>query len=184
MSGEMRTSVDIDAGPEFVWAVLTDVRAYPEWTPLILSAEGTFAPDGGLTFTFPPFSSLLRATVPGRVLEVTPLRRLRYVLRFGRWGMPGLLDTEHMLTIERRDGGVRLWMELRFSGLLLPMMTRSLNRERAPAFGPMPATLKARIEGLRPEDQSASGTSTGISGPSCAPSSSSRSSPDQKLPGS
>jgi len=192
MTGEMRTSVDIDATPELVWEVLTDVPAFPEWTPLITKAGGTFAPGGGLTFTFPGFNPLLRTTVPGKVLEVTPLRRLRYVLRFGRFGIPGLLDSEHMLTIEHRDGGVRLWMELRFRGLLLPLMTRSLNRERAPAFGPMPATLKARIEGMQATrtegrasaDQSASGTSTGISGPSLAPWSSSRSSPDQKLPGS
>src|SRR3954453_4516648 len=155
MTGQLRTSVDIDATPDLVWEVLTDVRAYPEWTPLILSAEGTFAPDGGVSFTFPPFSSLLRSTVPGRVLEVTPLRRLRYVLRFGKWGIPGLLDSEHMLTIERRDGGVRLRMELRFRGVVLPVMTRSLNRERAPAFGPMPATLKARIEGIQTARQSA-----------------------------
>ena len=33
MTGEMRTSVDIDATPELVWEVLTDVPAYPEWTP-------------------------------------------------------------------------------------------------------------------------------------------------------
>jgi hypothetical protein len=149
MSGEMRTSVDIDAGPELVWEVLTDVPAYPEWSPLLTRAEGTFAPGGGVTFTFPPLTALIRTTVPAKVLEVTPLRRLRYVLRFGRFGMPGLLDSEHMLTIERRDGGVRLWMEMRFRGLLLPLMTRSLNRERAPAFGPMPATLKARIERMQ-----------------------------------
>jgi hypothetical protein len=148
-TGELRTSVDIDATPELVWEVLTDVPAYPEWTPLVTKATGTFAPGGGLTFTFPPYNPLLRAGVPGKVLEVTPLLRLRYVLRFGRLGIPGLLDSAHMLTIERRDGGVRLWMEMRFGGLLLPMMTRSLNRERAPAFGPMPATLKARIEGMQ-----------------------------------
>ena len=44
---------------------------------------------------------------------------------------------------------MRLWMAIRFSGLLLPLLTRSLNRNRAPAFGPMPATLKARIEQLQ-----------------------------------
>jgi hypothetical protein len=149
MTGELRTSVDIDATPDLVWEVLTDVRAYPEWTPLIIKAEGSFAPGGGLSFTFPPYSALLRSTVPARAVEVTPYRRLRYVLRFGKLGIPGLLDTEHMITMEKRNGGVRLWMEIRFRGLLLPLMTRSLNRERAPAFGPMPATLKARIERMQ-----------------------------------
>ena len=149
MTGELRTSVDVDAPAELVWEVLTDVPAYPEWTPLITRAEGSFDGGGQVSFSFPRMNALLRTTVPARVLEVTPRRRLRYVLRFARLGIPGVLDTEHILTIAPRDGGVQLWLEMRFRGLLLPAMTRSLNRERAPAFGPMPAALKARIEGMR-----------------------------------
>jgi len=149
MTGQLRTSVDIEATPELVWEVLTDVPAYPEWSPLITSAEGSFTAGGRVAFSFPRMNALLRTTVPARVLEVTPRRRLHYVLRFARLGIPGLLDTEHMLTIVPRDGGVQLWLEMRFRGLLLPALTRSLNRDRAPAFGPMPAVLKARIEGMR-----------------------------------
>src|SRR5215210_5255347 len=99
MTGELRTSVDIDAPAELVWEVLTDVAAYPEWSPLITSAEGTFADGGRVSFSFPRMNALLRTTVPALVLEVTPRRRLRYVLRFARLGIPGLLDTEHILTI-------------------------------------------------------------------------------------
>jgi hypothetical protein len=149
MSGVLRTSIDIDATPELVWEVLTDVPGYPEWSPIIISAEGTFADGGRVSFSFPPTNPLLRTTVPATVLEVTPGRRLRYKLRFGRLGIPGLLDTEHAMTIVGQDSGVRVWLELQFRGLLLPMMTRSLNRDRAPAFGPLPTALKDRIEGLR-----------------------------------
>ena len=53
------------------------------------------------------------------------------------------------MTVVEQDGGVRLWLEIRFRGLLLPLLTRSLNRDRAPAFGPVPALLKARIEELQ-----------------------------------
>jgi len=154
MASELRTSIDIQARPELVWEVLTDVAAYPEWSPLVTSAEGTFAQGDRVVFHFPPLNALIRTTVPATVLEVTPCRRLRYTLRFARLGMPGLLDTEHILTIAPHDGGVRLWLEMQFRGLLLPLMSRSLNRDRAPAFGPMPAALKDRIEGMqaaRPE---------------------------------
>jgi hypothetical protein len=149
MIGEHRTSIDIDATPELVWEVLTDVPAYPEWCPLITGAAGTFADGGPVSFTFPRMNALLRTTVPAKVLEVTPCRRLRYVLRFARLGVPGLLDVEHTVTLALQDGGVRLWEEMRFLGLLLPLMARSLNRDRGPALGPMPAALKARIEGMR-----------------------------------
>ncbi|TFV91246.1 SRPBCC domain-containing protein [Blastococcus sp. CT_GayMR16] len=149
MIGEHRTSIDIDATPELVWEVLTDLPAYPEWCPLVTGAEGTFALGGRVSFTFPPMGALLRTTVRATVLEVTQCRRLRYLLRFARRGVPGLLDVQHTVTIDLQDDGVRLWEEMRFRGLLLPLMTRSLNRDSGPAVGAMPAALKNRIEGRR-----------------------------------
>jgi hypothetical protein len=143
----MRTSIDLDATPERVWEVLTDVPAYPDWTPMLTSAEGAFAEGGRVVFGFPPLHPLLRSTVPVRVLEVTPGRRLRYLFRFGRLGIPALLDAEQTSTIDPRGGGVRLWLELQVRGVLLPLMVRSLSPDETPGFGPMPAALRARIEG-------------------------------------
>jgi hypothetical protein len=146
MTGQLRTSIDVAATPERAWQVLTDVAAYPLWAPALTGAAGAFADGGRVTFRFPPGFLLLRSTVPARVLEVIPCRRLRFGLRFARLGMPGLLDTEHTLTIDPQDDGVRLWLEIRFRGLLLPIMRRKLNRDRVPTFGTLPAALKARIE--------------------------------------
>jgi uncharacterized protein YndB with AHSA1/START domain len=148
MTSELRTSIDIDATPERVWEVLTDVPGYPEWTPGLTSATGTFAAGDRVVFGFSPMHVLLRTTVPATVLEATPCRRLRYTLRFARLGMPSLLDTEHTSTIELREGGVQLWLELRVRGLLLALMIHSLSPHETPTFGPMPAALKARIEGM------------------------------------
>ena len=147
MTAELRTFVDIDATPERVWQVLTDLSAYPQWNPFVTSAEGAFAVDGRLSFTVPPTNALLRVTLRPTVVEVTPCRRLRFRLRFAKLGIPGLFDSEHTLTISAQDGGVRLWEEARFSGLLVPLMTRSLNRDRSPAFAAMNDALKARVEG-------------------------------------
>jgi uncharacterized protein YndB with AHSA1/START domain len=149
MAGELRTSVDVEATPELVWQVITDVPAYPQWAPVLTRAEGTFADGGRVTLHFPPGQPLLRTTVPARVLEVTPCRRLRFALRLARLGVPGMLDTDHTMTIDERDDGVRLWLQIRFAGLLLPLLTRSLNRDRAPEFGPVAELLKTRIERLQ-----------------------------------
>jgi uncharacterized protein YndB with AHSA1/START domain len=149
MAGELKTSVDVDATPEVVWEVITDVPAYPQWAAVLTGAEGSFADGDRVTLHFPPGNPLLRTTVPARVLEVTPCRRLRFALRLARLGTPGLLDTDHTMTIAERDGGVRWWLQIRFGGLLLPLLTRSLNRDRAPAFGPMPELLTRRIEQLQ-----------------------------------
>jgi len=149
MAGELKTSVDVDATPEVVWEVITDVPGYPQWAAVLTGAEGSFGDGGQVTLHFPPGNPLLRTTVSARVLEVTPCRRLQFGLRLARLGTPGLLDTEHTITLTPQDGGVRRWMAIRFSGLLLPLLTRSLNRTRAPAFEPMPTRLKERIERLQ-----------------------------------
>lgn len=35
----VESSIDIDAAPERVWAVTTDIERWPEWTPTVQSAE-------------------------------------------------------------------------------------------------------------------------------------------------
>jgi hypothetical protein len=43
----LTASVDIEATPDQVWGVLTDLHAYPEWNPFVTSATVT-SPDGRL----------------------------------------------------------------------------------------------------------------------------------------
>jgi hypothetical protein len=151
MTAELRTFVDIDATPERVWEVLTDVPAWPQWNQFITSAEGTFVVGRRLSLSIPPLNALLRMTLRLTVLEVTPCRRLRFRLRLARLALPGLFDADHTLTITSHGGGgVRLWEDARFRGLLVPLLTRYLNRDKLPAFNATNAALKTRIEGRRP----------------------------------
>jgi hypothetical protein len=150
VTAELTTFVDIDAPPERVWDVLTDVPAYPTWNPFVVSAEGEFAVGQRLALRLPPLAAAFRVTLRPTVVEATPHRRLQFRLRLARLGIPGLFDSEQTLTITPRDGGVRLWEQARFSGLLVPLLTRSLNRDRSQAFSDMNAALKARIEGRSP----------------------------------
>jgi hypothetical protein len=150
MTAELRTFVDIDATPERVWQVLTDLPAYPQWNPFITRAEGTFAVGGPVSFSLSPLNALLRRTLQPTVVEVTPCRRLRFQLRLVRLGVPGLFQTDHTATIDPHDGGVRLWEDVRFQGLLVPLVARSLNRNGALAFDAMNAALKTRVEGMQP----------------------------------
>jgi hypothetical protein len=143
MSRQLASAIDIDAGPARVWQVLTDLGAYPEWNPFIVRAEGRVQPGARLTLRMQPATGRA-TTVRPTVLEATEGSRLRWR---GRLVVPGLMDAEHVFTIEPRDGGrVRLRQDERFSGVLVPLVARVLERGTLPAFLAMNEALKRRVE--------------------------------------
>jgi hypothetical protein len=147
MAKQLQAQVDIQASPDRVWEVLTDFAAYSQWNPFITQAHGTarvgerltnrMQPVGGRAITFRP-----------TVLEADPGQRLRWL---GRMLAPGIFDGEHTFTIQRLgDGKVRLVQQEQFSGLLAPLMARSLDRHTLPGFELMNQALKRRAEHPQP----------------------------------
>jgi hypothetical protein len=136
-------SVDIEARPERVWQVLTDLQAYPEWNPFILRADGRIQAGEGLTLRMRPVGGRA-ATLRPTVLKATEPTHLRWK---GRLVLPKILDADHEFRIEALpDGRTRLTQDEHFSGLLAPVMARSLDRRTLPAFAAMNAALKERAE--------------------------------------
>jgi uncharacterized protein YndB with AHSA1/START domain len=45
----MSATIQIDAPPEAVWAILTDLGRYPEWNPLFREASGQVAVGNRIT---------------------------------------------------------------------------------------------------------------------------------------
>ena len=45
----LQASIVINASPRQVWAILTDLSAYPRWNPFIISAHGRLRAGGTLT---------------------------------------------------------------------------------------------------------------------------------------
>jgi hypothetical protein len=150
MTAELTTFVDIDAPPERVWDVLTDAPSWPAWNEFISSAQGTFSVGQRVLLEVPRLHAVIRPSMQLTVLEVDPCRRLRFRLAMARLGLPGLFSAEHTLTLTREDGVVRLWEDAVFSGLLVPLVSRSLNRRYISAFEATNVALKNRIEASPP----------------------------------
>jgi hypothetical protein len=131
-----------------VWQVLTDLPAYAEWNPFVTEADGAFVVGSRLSLSVPPVNALVQAHLRPTVVEVIPRRRLRLRSQLIRPAVPGLFDVDLTMTITDHDGGVRLWQQDRFGGLLAPLLIRSLNRHRAAAFHAMNEALKRRAEGM------------------------------------
>lgn len=140
---EIRTEIVVEAPAERVWSVLTGFGAYPQWNPFIREAEGAIqegsrlrvriAPPGGRSMTFTP-----------TVTHVASGQSLRWL---GRLFVPKLFDGEHVFEIEPLGGRrVRFVHRERFSGLLVPLLWRRLDRDTRAGFEAMNAALKARAE--------------------------------------
>jgi hypothetical protein len=142
MAKRLFTDIDIDATPEQVWEVLTDVTAYRAWNPFIVRAEGVVEAGRRLTLTMQPVGGRAMTLRP-RLVEVDVPRRLRWR---GTVGVPGLMDAEHTFTLEPRGSGTRLVHEEDFRGVLVPFLAASLDRNTLPAFVAMNEALRSRVE--------------------------------------
>ena len=138
------TAVEIEAPPARVWQVLTDLRAYPEWNPFIVAAEGKLAVGETLS---------LQMALPGRdpvnieprLLVVEPERELRWK---GQLFLPGLFDGEHAFRLTALDGGrTRLEHSERFAGALLPLARLLIYEDTLESFRALDAQLARRAAG-------------------------------------
>lgn len=144
----LTASIEIEAAPEQVWAVLTDLDAYPQWNPFI--TEAVVTSDDGLRTGATMRNRLEQkgetSTFTPTVLEVSAGRELRWLGKVG----PGWIgDGEHGFVIERTGRGtVRLTQSEKFSGVAVPFVADSLRNDTLPQFRAMNSALKQRVERL------------------------------------
>ncbi|GAB2968415.1 SRPBCC family protein [Saccharothrix stipae] len=137
----LRASIEIDATPDEVWSVLTDLDAYDEWNPFIVSSSGTV--EVGATLTNTMRDATGETTFTPTVLTVTPGRELRWQ---GKVGLGAVFDGEHSFLIEPvRPGRVRLTQTEHFSGVLVPFFRGQLHDNTLPQFRAMNDALAQRV---------------------------------------
>jgi hypothetical protein len=132
-------SASIRATPERIWSILTDAARYPEWNRTVTKVDGSIAAGRRIA---------LHVTLnPGRAFPVNvatfdPPRRMVW-----RGGMPlGLFVGERVFTLmPKPDGAVEFSMRETFTGLLAPLIGRTLP-DMQPAFDEFAAALKREAE--------------------------------------
>ncbi len=140
---QLEATVVIAAPAARVWQVLTDFAAFPHWNPFIRRIDGVATAGARLTVRIQP-TGARGMTFRPTVLVAEPHRELRWL---GRLGLPGLFDGEHMFIIAPVDAHrVRLTQREVFRGLLVPFLSRQLDRDTARGFAEMNAALKTRAE--------------------------------------
>jgi hypothetical protein len=135
------STIDIDATPERVWQVLTDLNGHADWDPFITRAAGhvsvgekisvTIAPPGGKAMTFKP-----------TITQVEDNRELAWL---GHFVMPGIFDGAHHFSLEPHVGGTRVRQTETFSGVLV-WFSRGLLANTERGFTALNQVLKQRSE--------------------------------------
>jgi hypothetical protein len=142
---ELRTEIEIQATPEKVWQVISELDKYPEWNPFIHHAIGKTKIGEKVDITFKTGS--IEMTLHCMVIKSEPNRELRWKYHVG---LNALFSGEHSFTIEPIDTThVRFVDREVFTGLLVPLQAKSIDTESKHDFEAMDQALKARAEHLQ-----------------------------------
>jgi hypothetical protein len=139
----LQASVQIQATPQQVWAVLTDLPGYQRWNPFIISSAGQVRV--GATLTNLMHDATGNTTFTPTVQVVEPGRELRWI---GRVGFGGIFDGQHTFTIQRLGPGRVLFTQREnFTGVAVPFFAGRLHADTLPQFRAMNAALARQVSG-------------------------------------
>lgn len=123
----------IDAAPDVVWSVLTDVSGWPDWDSGVTKVDGQLALGKKLSITVKANPG---RTFPVKVVELTAPRQMVF-----RGGMPlGLFTGLRTYTLSPEGTGTRFTMREVYTGLLAGLIFKSI-----PDLGP---SFRQFAEGL------------------------------------
>lgn len=135
------TSIDIQAAPERVWAVLTDFGAYSGWNPFIREGSGQAIVGSTLTLRMFPKNGKPMTFRP-TVLTAEPGRSLCWK---GRLIVPGVFDGIHEFELTPAGTGTRLVQSEDFSGILVPFLGKMI-KDTEDDFRALNEALKKHLE--------------------------------------
>ena len=139
---ELRTEIDIQASPERVWQILTDLAKYPEWNPSINHAIGKAEVSETVDIDFQPDSKGLKLHCT--VVKAEPNRELCWKYHVI---LPGLFRGEHSFIIEPTGANQVHFIDREvFDGLLVPLQAKAIDTDSRRGFEEMDRALKARAE--------------------------------------
>lgn len=120
----LHTTIEIDATPTQVWAVLTDFPAHAAWNPFFASIAGRA--EVGQTLTVVARKGEGTGMTFRPTVQVADGSTLRWL---GKLGPGGIFNGEHEFALTALPGGrTRLDHSERFSGILVPFLGSMLTQ--------------------------------------------------------
>lgn len=138
MTKEIKTTITINASQEKIWQILTDFKNYPKWNSFITSVSGNVKVGNHIKI------KLQGMTFKPVVLTINKNTELKWL---GRLWFKGMFDGEHKFKlIDNGNGTTNLEQSEQFSGVLVRLFSKSLDRNTKKGFERMNSELKLRAE--------------------------------------
>lgn len=131
--------IKINASPEKVWMVLTNMDAYNEWNPVMKLLEGEVKEKAKVTYQFTQDSDNI-SQIPSTVKKVIPNELLNQ-----GGGMPVILTFNHKYILEPLGDKTKLTIHEDYKGIGVNFWNPKPVEE---AYGRLNEALKKRVESL------------------------------------
>lgn len=143
MNIHIEESIQIDAGVERVWQVLSAFHLYAEWSPTLgfYQRELRVGERAQVSFKQPGMKTILMKPT---ILRLEACEELRWS---GHFVVQGLFDGEHYFLLEALAADKTRFVQGEyFSGLLVPFLKKMINNQTLEGFKLFNAALKKRVE--------------------------------------
>lgn len=141
---EIKTEIEIAAPPEKVWAVLTNIEKWQDWSPIIKKSVGTAGLGQKLEITM--IGKQEGQDGPQYSPEIIQFEAAK-IMRWRAHMMAGFVMTnDKILLLEPTPSGTRLVHKELFSGLLAPIFCSHMEQGVPPMLNAMNSALKQMVE--------------------------------------
>ena len=138
MAKQIKTSITINASKEKIWKILTNFENYPEWNSFIKSVTGEVKVGNQIKI------KLQGMTFKPIVLTFNENAELKWL---GHLWFKGLFDGEHKFKLtDNGNGTTNFEQNENFSGILVKLFAKSLDKDTKYGFEQMNRELKLRAE--------------------------------------
>lgn len=138
------TEIEIQAPPEKVWSILTDIDKWEEWSPTINASKGKAAVGSSVAITM--MSKEAGKDGPKYNPEIIKLEEPNY-FHWRAHMMAGFIFTnDKIIELEKTDLGTKVTHKETFKGLMAAMMKGQMEKGVPPMLNMMNDALKQTAE--------------------------------------
>lgn len=135
----VQTEVVIEASPEAVWQVLTDVEQYKEWNPVFEYKDGQLNQGNKVVYKVTEAENK-SAVMSAKVIKLTPNKVLNQT-----GGLWGVITFDHTYTLTEVEQGTKVTIHEYYSGIYVNFWNEKLIAKQ---YKILAQALKTRVNEL------------------------------------